>query len=268
MKYILAGSLFFLVACKSTQPVSSGNNINTLPANISINGKMFSSLFQQQAAEYRALCFQGYNLAQWRIATYQPASTKPKAIITDIDETILDNSPYAVHNALAGKDYDANSWFDWTDRSAADTMPGAGNLLRFAASKGVEIFYITNREERERKSTLANLQKFGLPNADDAHFLPKQNTSSKEARRLQVMNTHEVILLMGDNLTDFSALYDKRTVAERRQQTDAFMNEFGKKFIMFPNANYGDWETSLGKYKYNWTVAQKDSIVKANLRSY
>jgi 5'-nucleotidase (lipoprotein e(P4) family) len=265
MKKLIFAVVIF-AACKTSQPITAVPGVP--PSNTTINGKLFTSLFQQKAAEYRALCFQGYNIAKLRIDSYVALSTRPKAIITDVDETILDNSPYAVHQGLLGKDYEPESWFEWTSKGIADTMPGAAAMLKYAASKGIEIFYVTNREEREKQATLINMRRFGLPNTDDAHFLAKQTSSAKEPRRQQVMATHEIILLMGDNLSDFSHLYDKKSTEERRKQTDAFMHEFGSRFIVFPNPNYGDWETSLWNYKYTFTAAQKDSIIRANLVGY
>lgn len=264
-KIILVVSVFFY-ACKSTQKITEQKT--NLPQNVSLNGKLFTSLFMQRSAEYRALCFQAYNIAHLRMDSYIAQSTLPKAIITDIDETILDNSPYAVHQAYQGKEYEAASWYQWTSQAAADTMPGAGTLLKYAAARNIEIFYITNREEKERSSTLKNLQRFGLPNADDAHFFPRQTSSSKEERRLQVMKTHEVIFLMGDNLSDFSKLFDKKNEAERKENTDRSITDFGNKFIVFPNPNYGDWEASVYQFNYTLSQAQKDSVIKVNLKSY
>ena len=266
MKYFSLIAFLFFFACSSTRPVTATQHI--LPMNTSLNGKLFSSFFHQRAAEYRALCLQGYNIARMRIDNFSALTAKPKAIITDIDETILDNSPYAVHQAYSGKEYDSPSWYEWTDKAAADTMPGASSMLKYAASKNIEIFYITNREERERSGTLKNLQRFNLPNADEAHLLTRQSASSKEVRRQQVMKNYEVLLLMGDNLADFSNLFDKKTEEERRMNTDLSAAEFGKKFIVFPNANYGDWESSLYKYNYKLTQVQKDSVIRSVLKGY
>ena len=265
MKQYLFIMLLALSACEASRHTSATQPVSTLPSNTTINGKLYTALYVQRAAEFRALCFQAFNIAHWQIDQYKPQSSKPLAIITDIDETILDNSPYAVSQALEGKDYVATSWYNWTDLGAADTIPGAGSLLRYAASKGIETFYITNREERERSSTIANLAKLGLPNADATHLLTKSTTSGKEPRRQSVMATHEVIFLMGDNLADFTGLYDKKSMADRKAQTDAFFNEFGKRFIVLPNPNYGDWESSMNGYKYNYTTDQKDSIIRANV---
>ncbi len=267
MKKIIFGISVFLCACSESKQVTS------VPAqvtaeNIAIKGKIFTSLFQQKAAEYRALCLQGYNIARLRIDGYVATGNKPKAIITDIDETIFDNSAYELHQTLQGKDYDGDSWHKWTAMGTADTMPGAAAFLKYVASKNVEIFYITNRDSTDKAGTLKNMQHFNLPNADDKHVIVRQTGSSKETRRQNVMATHEVILLMGDNLADFSSLFDKKTLEERQHNTDLSAAEFGKRFIFFPNPVYGDWESSLFKYNYKLTQAQKDSVMRSVLKSY
>ena len=267
MKYLFLAATVLFFACNTTKHSTTGAEA-AMPKNISLNGKLFSSLFQQRAGEYRALCLQGYNAARMRIDSYVAQSSKPKALITDIDETILDNSAYAVHQAFLGKEYIAADWYDWTAKGAADTMPGAAAFLRFAQSKNMEIFYVTNRETKERAGTLSNLQRFNLPNADDAHLLTRRTSSSKEDRRVDVMQNHELVLLMGDNLADLSALFDKKSEAERKANVDALSSEFGRKFIVFPNPNYGDWESSLYKYNYKLTQAQKDSVMRSVLRTY
>jgi 5'-nucleotidase (lipoprotein e(P4) family) len=268
MKYISIFAVFLMLACKSTKQSTANVASPVMPQNISLNGKLFSSVFQQRAAEYRALCLQGYNVARMRIDSYIAQSDKPKVIITDIDETILDNSAYAVHQAYLGLEYTPAAWYEWTDKSAADTMPGAASFLKYVASKNIQVFYVTNREARERESTIENLKRFGLPNADEIHLYTKTDTSSKEARRLQIMDRYEVVLLMGDNLADLSMLFDKKNEAERKANTDLVSNEFGKKFIVFPNANYGDWESSLYKFKNKLTQQQKDSVIKSVLKNY
>ena len=213
------------------------------------------------------MCIQGYNAARIRIDTYNAQSLKPKVIITDIDETILDNSPYAVHKAYNGNKYTPTTWYEWTYKSAADTMPGAAAFLKYSALKNIEIFYITNREDRERMVTLKNLQNFNLPNADKKHMYTKSTTSRKEGRRQMVLQQYEVIFLMGDNLADLHVLFDKKIETVRKNKVDALSAEFGKKFIVFPNANYGDWESSMYKYKYDLSQSQK-FLIKSELKSY
>lgn len=258
--------LFIVAACSSSKQVT---DTTPLPQNIAVTGKIFASLYQQRAAEYRALCLQAFNIARLRVDENVDASSgKPKAIVTDIDETVLDNSPYEVHQTLQGKDYESAAWYQWTDMSKADTVPGAPSFLKYAASKGITIFYITNRDEKERASTLLNLQKFNLPNTDNAHLILRQGTSSKEVRRQQVAATHDIILFLGDNLADFSSMFDKKPLSEREQNANALAAEFGKKFIVIPNPVYGDWESGVYKYSNTLTTAQKDSAIKSLLKGY
>lgn len=231
------------------------------------DAKLWASLFHQRAAEYRALCFQAYNIARLRVdQTSLTQHQKPLAIITDIDETVLDNSPNTVSQGLKGKDWEPASWYAWTAKGVADTLPGSASFFKYAASKGITVFYITNREENEREGTLKNLQKFNFPNADAAHLFLKQNTSGKEARRQQVMKDYEVVLLLGDNLSDFSNLFDKQPEDQRMSATNQQQSNFGKNFIVLPNVSYGDWESSLYKFNNNLSPAEKERIIKASLK--
>src|SRR6218665_1501564 len=187
---------FFLIvaACSCT---TSKNIVSNHAAQDDLipHGKLFSSLFIQQAAEYKALCFQAYNIATFRLteALHNPDIKKPLTVVADIDETLFDNSPYAVAQALKGKDFDPESWYsDWTSKGIADTMAGAASFFKFAASQNVAVFYITNREERERLPTIQNLKKYGFPYADEAHVLTKTTSSDKEPRRQQVLSSYHI----------------------------------------------------------------------------
>ena len=82
------------------------------------------------------------------------------------------------------------------------------------------------------------------------------------------MQTHDIVLLLGDNLGDFSVLFDKKSQEEREANTLAAANEFGKKFIVLPNAVYGDWESALFRYNRQLNAIQKDSVIKASLKTY
>lgn len=240
------------------------------PDNMIVGGKLFTAVWMQRSAEYKALCIQAYNLADLRlnqILTYQKPS-KPLAIVTDIDETFLDNSPYAVHQALQGKDYEESTWNEWVQKAVADTVPGSLKFFQDAAKKGVIVFYITNRNVAGRAATLRNLQKYQFPNADDAHLLTMGSSSSKEDRRSEVSQNYYIALFLGDNLGDFSSLFDKKQEAERSQTVLENQQEFGKRFIILPNPNYGDWESSLYQYNYKLKPAQKDSTFRANAKSY
>jgi 5'-nucleotidase (lipoprotein e(P4) family) len=263
MKYLYTGFVMCLLigACSSSKKVGKAHMAN--------DGKVWALLWQQQAAEYKALCFQAYTIARLRVdeAVKQPAN-KPYAIVTDIDETLLDNSPYDARRAINNQDFTPPTWKEWTAKGIADTVPGAPAFFKYAASKGVEVFYITNRDEDERAGTLKNLQLYNMPNADNGHLLLKPGqSSSKEIRRRQVLATHTIILLCGDNLADFDALYDnKPSTQSRAETTQKLKQEFGNRYIVLPNPSYGDFESAWYNFNYKLNPAQKDSIIKANLK--
>ena len=239
------------------------------PQHITASGKLFTAVFQQRAAEYNALCFQAYNIAKLRLdETLAKSPTRPLAVVTDIDETVLDNSPYDVKQSLVGKDYEQKSWEQWTALAKADTIPGALSFFNYAASKGVKVFYLTNRAETERKGTLDNLIQKGFPDAVNEQLILKTSVSSKESRRQAIAERYDIVMLIGDNLGDFSVLFDKKPADERNRNAALSASEFGKKFIVLPNPVYGDWENSLYNYSYDLSPAQKDSVLKAVLKSY
>jgi len=264
--FFLVVTLLF-VTCSESKKITIASSPGS--PGITTQGKLFASLFQQRAAEYHALCLQAYNIARMRLdeILQYPSPPKPKAIITDLDETALDNSPNEVRQDLQGKEFDPQAWNEWTSKAIADTVPGSFSFFKYAASKGVEIFYISNRNENDRIGTLRNLQRFGFPNADDAHLLLRQNTSGKEIRRQQVITGHDVVLLLGDNLSDFSDLFDKKSTGERLETVWQLSSQFGYRFIILPNPVYGDWENAIYQYK-QLTMAEKDSAIRSQLRSF
>ena len=263
--WVLVGAMVFIsctASIKSTQQQEQ-------PANIPVNGKLFSTAFMQTAGEYRAMCYQTYHFARLSLDNMMLTGKYARpVIVTDIDETILNNSAYEAHRTLKGLDYSVDSWYEWTSKSAADTIPGALGFFQHAASKGVEAFYITNRDERERAATLKNLVRFGFPNADSAHLLLRENTSSKESRRQRLMQDHTILMLLGDNLADLHSLFDKKSVAERNNNVDQLSGEFGIRYIVLPNPIYGDWESALYQYNHKLSTAQKDSILRGAVREY
>jgi len=156
---------------------------------------------------------------------------------------------------LQGKNYESDAWYQWPSMIKAGTVPGSLNFLKYASSKGIEICYVTNGGGKERDFTLKNLQKFSFPNADSAHLFPLQNTSSKEVRRQNISANHTIVMLMGDNLGDFSSLFDKKNTDECNRNVNSVASEFGNRFIVLPNPVYGDWESSLYNYNYSLTGA-------------
>jgi 5'-nucleotidase (lipoprotein e(P4) family) len=226
-------------------------------------------LWQQNSAEYKALCYQSFNIARRNLENIQSSEGKPYAIITDIDETVLDNSPYNGMQVEKDKDYEKRDWIEWGKLEKAKALPGAVEFFNFADSIGVEVFYISNRYDLQLPETIENLKALNLPNADVNHVFLKTDSSDKQERRDKVLEEHEVLLYMGDNLSDFSALFDNQNTENRNNAASELRNDFGSKYIIFPNPMYGDWETKgIYESKNDWSNSQKDSIRASKIYSY
>lgn len=217
-------------------------------------------LYTQKAAEYRALCYQAYNIARLRLdADLDKKNVKklpkaerkrPRAIIVDIDETVLDNSPAQAYSYTKKLGFDLKNWYAWGDMRKAKAVPGAVDFLNYAVSKGVKIFYISNRDEVQRQATIDNLRSVGFKDVSDENVFLRETESGKDARRARVSEKYRVVMLMGDNLDDFTSLFEKKPVDERFAETDKARYEFGKRFIVLPNAIYGTWENAIYEYKH------------------
>ena len=228
-------------------------------------------LWQQSASEYKALCYQAYNLAKVQLdqQLVEHDSDLPLAIITDIDETVLDNSPYSGKLIETDTMFTSENWNTWVNLASAEPVPGAVDFFNYAASKNVEIFYISNREDHQTQATINNMIKEGLPFSDAEHVLLQTDTSNKDARRNHVLNTHRVVMYIGDNLGDFNSVFDHKDTSERHKLTDSLKSDFGSSYIVLPNPMYGAWEYGLyNKKPYSINEVQKDSLRKAKLKAY
>lgn len=235
-----------------------------------VDMKMYPVLWHQTSAEYRALCYQAFNVAKTYLETLIP-NREPNekfAIITDLDETIIDNSYLEAKQIKEGKEYSSARWKEWVNMSAATGVPGAVEFLQWAASRNITIFYISNRSVSDVKPTLANLIKLQLPNADEEHMLFLSAESTKEPRRQIVAKNYKIVMLMGDNLNDFTNLFEKKSIDDRKTETDKVKDEWGKKFIVLPNAIYGEWENAFYDYKRNLTPKEKETKRKDLLKVY
>lgn len=268
--YIFISSFTFL-GCGGTSPIADSKQAveKTIPIR---EHAVQSVMWQQNAAEYRALCYQAFNLAAMRLdALLDNPELKEKkvAIITDIDETVLDNSPYAAMMIASDVEYTPESWTHWVDQIDAEPLPGAEEFLNYAHKKGVEIFYISNRTEEELPATQKNLEKVKFPNAKPEYMLFRGDTGSKEDRFNKVRENYIVLLYLGDNLSDFSSEFRAPSTEKRNELADKLKDRFGTEYIVLPNASYGDWEDK-GIYhgRHDWTPKQKDSIRKVSLRRY
>lgn len=211
-------------------------------------------LWQNTSAEAYWLYRQNYEWAALRLATNHAIAEAERgqqgpppryAVIVDIDETVLDNSPYQVSAVRDGRTFDPGDWKIWTDKAVAKASPGALEFLKIVEEGGCEVFYITNRGTEEKASTLKNLQDVHFPFADETHLLLMEGTSDKTARRAKVANTHHVLLLVGDQLRDFDERFKDRSVNYGKDVVEEMADSLSRYFVLLPNPMYGTYRDAV-----------------------
>jgi 5'-nucleotidase (lipoprotein e(P4) family) len=243
---------------------SCGHTLSTWNPNYYQEGAL--SWFQR-SGEAKALQLMAYNVAGDRLKQIvqehkkkmnmkkSKTSMKPLAVVLDLDETVVDNSFYQVTGLRKKTSYPVG-WTEWVLEEKATLIPGAEQFLQDANQMGVEIFYITNRKVAEEQATINNLLKLKVPIKKENLFV-RTKESGKEARRSYVSKTHEIVLLIGDNLNDFSDIFEQKKLMDRDQMVVDQKEAFGRKWIVLPNPLYGDWESAIYDYDFKKTMDEK-----------
>jgi acid phosphatase len=181
------------------------------------------------------------------------------AVILDIDETVLDNSPYQARLVRDGKTFDEFGWAQWCREKAAQPMPGALEYTRLAQARGVTVFYLSNRAQDLNDATLENLRAAGFPiAAGEKVFLGlgtvvdgcEANGSEKGCRRELIGRTHRVLQQFGDQLGDFVDVL-ANTPQGRRDAIAPYAAWIGERWFVLPNPTYGSWEPALFNNEWN-----------------
>ncbi len=233
---------------------------------------LHSVLWVQTALEFRASALQAYAGARqqldaaladpsWTAALEQTgdASALPPAVVLDLDETVLDNSPYqarAIQSQLteraAGRmveGFDPAAWDAWCAEAQAGAVPGAVEFLRYARSRGVTPFFVSNRAGTLEPATRRNLAALGIEAGESPDTVllrnerPEWAASDKTPRRIAVARTHRILLLVGDDLGDFAPA--EGTVQDRAARLAAHEARWGRQWIVVPNPMYGSWERAI-----------------------
>lgn len=223
---------------------------------------MLGVLFVQTSPEFAANNIQTYKIAtskidialndkNWTAALEQGTnfSDKPPAIIVDVDETVLDNSAHQARAILGGFSY-PTGWLEWGNEVSAPAVAGVKDFLNYADSKGVTIFYVTNRVSELRKATIENIIKLGLPFDERANPLMMKGEngwgSEKTSRRTLIAEKYRIILMAGDQITDFISLEESSVSMDARLQLSSKYEEmWGEKWFMITNPMYGKWEGAI-----------------------
>lgn len=241
---------------------------------------MLGVLFVQTSPEFAANNIQTYKIAtskidialndkNWTAALEQGTnfSDKPPAIIVDVDETVLDNSAHQARAILGGFSY-PTGWLEWGNEVSAPAVAGVKDFLNYADSKGVTIFYVTNRVSELRKATIENIIKLGLPFDERANPLMMKGEngwgSEKTSRRTLIAEKYRIILMAGDQITDFISLEESSVSMDARLQLSSKYEEmWGEKWFMITNPMYGKWEGAIYNNIFPNTKERKKLRLKA-----
>lgn len=200
------------------------------------------------------------------------ATGLPPAVILDVDETVLDNSPYQARLVRDGKEYDEVTWDQWVAEKKAKPVPGVVDFAKAASAKGVTLLYLSNRAVHLQAATLANLRAEGLPVKDDSVFLGlgtvvpgcEQNGSEKNCRRRLAGQKYRVLMQFGDQLGDFAEIV-ANTPEGRAQLLDEYGDWFGERWWMLPNPTYGSWEPAVFNNDWQQPRAARRAAKRAAL---
>jgi 5'-nucleotidase (lipoprotein e(P4) family) len=224
------------------------------------NDGLNGTLWLQTSVEYKTTAMSVYAGAtrlldaaigdhNWTAALEQDGnySTKPPAVILDVDETVLDNSAYQAWVVAEKTHYSSKTWAAFVHDMISTPTPGALEFTKAAAARGVEIFYVSNRKAPEEDPTIENLKKFGFPYADEKHVMLRGEVeewgSNKTPRRAAVTEDYRVIMQFGDNFGDFTDEIDG-SIIERLEVMEKYGNYWGERWFMLPNPSYGSWESA------------------------
>ncbi|MGI9280972.1 MAG: HAD family acid phosphatase [Endozoicomonas sp.] len=224
--------------------------------------RVVASNWQQHAPEYEALVYQSFNMARDNLANAlnQLPDGKKAAIVTDIDDTLINGAIY--FSSLVGTDSarttDASiAW--WKDKGM-EALPGATDFLNEIDNQGIEIFYITGRFNEVKEDTMANLKRLGFPikGPEFLLFQKRDNeTLTKEGQRQKIRDQgYHILMLLGDQLDDLGEV-EGRHYTQRQQWVQQYRNRFGNDWISFPNLIYGSWESAVADNFNQLTPQQK-----------
>lgn len=228
------------------------------PANRSLD----ANLYMQTAAEYRASCYQAYNLATFRL---KEALAKQKtgkfAVVMDLDETVFDNSGFQAMQLRSGLAYDQRLWDAWEEQDfdKIALIPGAREFIHEAKKLRVSVIYISNRNDKFREQTKKALKRLEISVEPESLLKLSTGSSDKTTRRQEAEREYTVLLYVGDNLRDFdealrcseieneSAAELERAIKARKDAVDKDIAIWGQKWIVLPNPAYGEWTKPLGR---------------------
>jgi 5'-nucleotidase (lipoprotein e(P4) family) len=280
-----AFTALLLAACaeKAETPAASATEPAAAAPPVPADDNLNATLWMQHSVEYAGSAETAFALAKirlnealkdkgWTAAPAEQAgnfASLPPAIICDVDETLLDNSAYQAWNVTAGTTFSNETWSKFVAAKISKAVPGAVDFTNYAASKGITVFYVSNRTVDGEPATRDNMAKLAFPmgggNVDTFLMANEQEGwgSKKGTRRAVIAKSYRILLLLGDNFGDFVDAF-KGSEAERKRVFDANATHWGHDWIMLPNPSYGSFEAVPYKFDYGASPeAMRDAKRKA-----
>lgn len=206
----------------------------------------------EDSGEAEALEYEAYNSATSSLENMvkQP-SNKPKAVILDIDETCLNNAPFEGYQIESGdKDFDYDAWCKWVNYAEATAIPGSVAFTQEAKKLGVQVFYVSGRSQDQLAATVKNLSDCGFADASEAgHVVLYPSTQQgKQPTFDQIEQKYDVVMFVGDQLTDMGQSFEGKTNAQEKQLVTEDKNYWGNKYVTIPDPLYGNYLNSIYNY--------------------
>ncbi|PTQ60987.1 5'-nucleotidase (lipoprotein e(P4) family) [Sphingomonas aurantiaca] len=179
--------------------------------------------------------------------SWTTCGTKPKAAVFDVDETVLLNLGFE-YDAASGQPWSDSRWQAWerTGIKQVAPVPGAMAALTQLRAMGVTVVFNTNRSAANAAQTQATIEGAGLGPArhGETLFLSGDDAtgSKKDGRRATIAAKYCVVAMGGDQLGDFSDLFNVgQAPAARRAvvQSPAITAKWGAGWFVLPNPVYG-----------------------------
>jgi acid phosphatase len=245
------------------------------PVPVPQNDNLNAVLWDQTSVEFKAVSAGEYALAKMRLdealadKTWTAAPVEqtgdfadlPPAIILDVDDTVVNTSAYQAWTVTAGTAYSGKTWGDYVAAQEDVAIPGAVDFTQYAASKGVKVFYVTNRTADQEAPTKEEMTKMGFPDGGnvDTYLTSKEQPdwgSAKGTRRTFIAKNYRIVLLLGDNMGDFTDDYGG-SVADRDKVYADTAAHWGHDWIALPNPTYGSFESAPYLTDYSKSVDEQ-----------
>ncbi|WP_158880640.1 HAD family acid phosphatase [Rhodanobacter sp. L36] len=278
----VVAALALLASCSSVPPTRVATPASAVTAPPVIAGphgddNLNATAWAQTAIEHDLIYLQTYRDAQSRLLAalkdrqwdalpkddrLTPLKNLKPAVILDIDETVLDNSPYQARVIKGGGEFNEADWAAWCKEQRARALPGVVEFTQFAARHGIAVIYVSNRAKDLDQVTLANLRQVGVPVSGSQAFLGlgtfvdgcEQVGTEKGCRRQLIGAHYRVLMQFGDQIGDFVTVL-ANTSAGRETVMAPYLPWIGTRWFVLPNATYGSWEPAL--FNNDWSAPRQ-----------